>query len=36
VQAGRHSVKAWLFGSLDFGNTITVHEPPGRSRTRGA
>ncbi len=28
VQAGTQSVKAWLFGSLDAGNAITVDKPP--------
>jgi 4-amino-4-deoxy-L-arabinose transferase-like glycosyltransferase len=28
VQAGTQSVKAWLFGSLDSGNAITVDKPP--------
>lgn len=28
VQAGTTSWKAWLFGSLDSGNTITVDKPP--------
>ncbi|WP_018684179.1 glycosyltransferase family 39 protein [Actinokineospora enzanensis] len=29
VQAGTQSWKAWLFGSLDAGNAITVDKPPG-------
>src|SRR5438445_240701 len=29
VQAGTQSWKAWLFGSLDAGNVITVDKPPG-------
>ena len=29
VQAGTQSWKAWLFGSLDSGNAITVDKPPG-------
>jgi 4-amino-4-deoxy-L-arabinose transferase-like glycosyltransferase len=29
VQAGTRSLKAWLFGSLDSGNAITVDKPPG-------
>ena len=28
VQAGTQSWKAWLFGSLDSGNAITVDKPP--------
>ncbi len=28
VKAGTQSVKAWLFGSLDAGNSITVDKPP--------
>jgi hypothetical protein len=28
VQAGTRSWKAWLFGSLDSGNAITVDKPP--------
>jgi 4-amino-4-deoxy-L-arabinose transferase-like glycosyltransferase len=28
VQAGTQSTKAWLFGSLDAGNIITVDKPP--------
>jgi len=28
VQAGTQSFKAWLFGSLDSGNAITVDKPP--------
>jgi 4-amino-4-deoxy-L-arabinose transferase-like glycosyltransferase len=28
VQAGTRSVEAWLFGSLDAGNAITVDKPP--------
>ena len=28
VQSGTHSLKAWLFGSLDAGNVITVDKPP--------
>src|SRR4051794_33910343 len=28
VQAGTQSLKAWLFGSLDAGNAITVDKPP--------
>jgi 4-amino-4-deoxy-L-arabinose transferase-like glycosyltransferase len=28
VQAGTQSLKAWLFGSLDSGNAITVDKPP--------
>ena len=28
VQAGTQSWKAWLFGSLDAGNAITVDKPP--------
>jgi 4-amino-4-deoxy-L-arabinose transferase-like glycosyltransferase len=28
VQAGTESWKAWLFGSLDSGNAITVDKPP--------
>src|SRR4030081_269306 len=28
VQAGTQSTKAWLFGSLDSGNIITVDKPP--------
>ena len=28
AQAGAHSWKAWLFGSLDAGNAITVDKPP--------
>ncbi|WP_406635733.1 ArnT family glycosyltransferase [Amycolatopsis sp. WGS_07] len=28
VQSGTQSVKAWLFGSLDAGNVITVDKPP--------
>jgi 4-amino-4-deoxy-L-arabinose transferase-like glycosyltransferase len=28
VQAGTQSTKAWLFGSLDAGNVITVDKPP--------
>ncbi|WP_245633684.1 glycosyltransferase family 39 protein [Amycolatopsis jejuensis] len=28
VQAGTQSAKAWLFGSLDAGNVITVDKPP--------
>ena len=28
VQAGTRSLKAWLFGSLDSGNAITVDKPP--------
>jgi 4-amino-4-deoxy-L-arabinose transferase-like glycosyltransferase len=28
VQAGTQSLKAWLFGSLDPGNAITVDKPP--------
>ncbi|WP_067672821.1 glycosyltransferase family 39 protein [Nocardia miyunensis] len=28
VQAGTRSAKAWLFGSLDAGNSITVDKPP--------
>ncbi|MFF0269127.1 ArnT family glycosyltransferase [Kribbella sp. NPDC004536] len=29
VQAGTQNWKAWLFGSLDAGNAITVDKPPG-------
>ena len=29
VKAGTESWKAWLFGSLDSGNAITVDKPPG-------
>ncbi len=29
VQAGTQSWKAWFFGSLDAGNSITVDKPPG-------
>src|SRR5206468_782852 len=28
VQAGTQNLKAWLFGSLDSGNSITVDKPP--------
>jgi 4-amino-4-deoxy-L-arabinose transferase-like glycosyltransferase len=28
VQAGTQSTKAWLFGSLDAGNVVTVDKPP--------
>ncbi|MFC4947372.1 glycosyltransferase family 39 protein [Pseudonocardia sp. GCM10023141] len=28
VQAGTQSLKAWLFGSLDAGNALTVDKPP--------
>jgi hypothetical protein len=28
VQAGTQSIEAWLFGSLDAGNAITVDKPP--------
>jgi hypothetical protein len=28
VQAGTRSLTAWLFGSLDAGNAITVDKPP--------
>jgi hypothetical protein len=28
AQAGAQSWKAWLFGSLDAGNAITVDKPP--------
>ena len=29
VKSGTESLKAWLFGSLDAGNSITVDKPPG-------
>ena len=29
VKSGTESLKAWLFGSLDSGNAITVDKPPG-------
>ena len=31
AQAGTQDWKAWLFGSLDAGNAITVDKPPGRA-----
>src|SRR3978361_1868618 len=35
VQAGTKSWKAWFFGSLDAGNSITVDKPPASHRGRG-
>ena len=29
VKSGTQSLKAWLFGSLDAANAITVDKPPG-------
>ena len=36
VQAGTQSWKAWLFGSLDSGNAITVDKPPARASSASA
>ncbi|HEY7051591.1 MAG TPA: glycosyltransferase family 39 protein [Mycobacterium sp.] len=36
VQAGTQSWKAWLFGSLDSGNAITVDKPPAAFWVMGA